>query len=618
VLYELLVGLTPFDTTSVYSAGYDAILKFVREQEAMRPSLRLLESAAHSTAVAAKHATEPDKLIRTLKGDLDWILLRALEKDRNRRYETANALAMDLRRYLDDEPVLASPPSAAYLAAKFVRRHRGGVAIGAATAAVLLAFALVTSVQNRVIARERDRAELESAKASAVNDFLQDMLVAVDPWASGEHDLTVAEAMDNARADVDSIFAAQPAVAAEMHATMGTTYLGLQKLKAAEEETRKGLDMRTALLGPDAPELADSWMALAKIHRLNMEPEEGLAAAREVVRIRALHAAPSDEEMLSAWDNLVELYITDRRFAEADSVLDLMDGAIAAADEDRRSFTAGVLMQRGRVSSEGRNDRATADSLFQASIDLLRAADPEAPVLSVYLNNAAVNRTAMEDYDRARETYAESLEILERRFGTDHPEYALVLENLGGIAFRLGEYDSCLANLERVKEIRARKLGDDHPTVLRTMLNMATVASMSGDPERAVALYDEIMPRMLEVNGEMHLDTATTSRNLGIALARLGRSAEARAAYARSSRIYAELLGTEHELWARVEHDQARLLVSEKRWAEAEPHALAAFEVFAATVGAEDPRYETAAATLVEIYEQLDRREDAARYRTER
>ena len=615
VFYELLVGLTPFDTESVYAAGYDAIMKSVREQEAPRPSTRLRQSATQTTGTAARHAEELDKLVRTLKGDLDWILLKALEKDRSRRYETANALAMDIRRYLDDEPVLASPPSATYLAGKFIRRHRAGVAAGVAAAIVLLAFALTTSVQNRVIARERDRAELASAKATAINDFLRDMLVSVDPWASGEHDLTVVEAMDRARADIDSIFADQPAVAAEMHATMGKTYLGLQKLTEAEEEVRKGLQLRTALLGPDAPELADSWLSLAKILRFNLQPDEGIAAAREVVRIRSLHFEPTDMEMLTAWDNLAELYITDRRFAEADSVLDLVAAVVSASDQDLRVAGAAVLMQRGRIFAEGRSDLAAADSLFLASIELLRAADPEAPVLPIYLNNAAVNQMTMQDYERARASYGASLAILEQRFGTDHPEYAVVLENLGGIAFRLGDYDDCLANLKHVKEIRARKMGEDHPTVLRTMLNMATVASMSGDPERAIPLFEEVMPRLVAVNGERHLDTATTLRNLGIALNRADRFAEAHAAFDRSRRIFSELVGEDHEMSARVDHDKARLLMSEKRWVEAEPFALRALEIFAASVGIEDPRHVAAAGTLVELYEQLGREADAARYR---
>jgi tetratricopeptide (TPR) repeat protein len=123
------------------------------------------------------------------------------------------------------------------------------------------------------------------------------------------------------------------------------------------------------------------------------------------------------------------------------------------------------------------------------------------------------------------------------------------------------------------------------------------------------------MPRLVAVNGERHLDTATTLRNLGIALNRADRFAEAHAAFDRSRRIFSELVGEDHEMTARVDHDKARLLMSEDRWAEAEPFALRALEIFAASVGIEDPRHVAAAKTLVEIYEQLGREADAARYR---
>ena len=615
VLYELLVGLTPFDTESVYSAGYEAIMKFVREQEAPRPSARLSQGDADTTVIAECHQTDPGKLVRTLKGDLDWILLKALDKDRGRRYETANALAMDIRRYLDNKPVLASPPSAAYLARKFVRRHRGGVAVGAVAAMVLVAFALTTSLQNRVISRERDRSELETAKATAVNEFLRDMLVAVDPWSSGEHDLTVVQAMDATRADVDSIFAEQPLVAAEMHATMGQTYLGLQKLTEAEEEVRLGLEMRTALLGPDHPDLADSWFSLAKIQRFNLQLDQAIQAGREVVRIRALHFPAASPAMLSGYDNLVELYVDDRKFAEADSVLELMGGIIAAATADLRPQGAARLNLLGRVASESRDDLAAADSLFLESVHLLRESNPDSPLLPIYLNNLAVNQVTMQDYDRARATYGESLELLGRFFGTDHPEYALVLENLGGIAFRQGKYEECLANLEQVREIRARNMGEGHPTVMRTMLNMATVASVNGNPEHAIEIYDEVLPLLVAINGEIHLDTATTLRNMGLALHRAGRDADAEAAIDRARPIYVELVGEGHHKVARLDGDLAQIRIDQGRWDEAEKLALGAFEILEESLGRGDPRTKMAAAMLVEIYDKQGRPQEAAPYR---
>jgi len=452
-------------------------------------------------------------------------------------------------------------------------------------------------------------------KATAVNEFLRDMLVAVDPWSSGEHDLTVVQAMDATRADVDSIFAEQPLVAAEMHATMGQTYLGLQKLTEAEEEVRLGLEMRTALLGPDHPDLADSWFSLAKIQRFNLQLDQAIQAGREVVRIRALHFPAASPAMLSGYDNLVELYVDDRKFAEADSVLELMGGIIAAATADLRPQGAARLNLLGRVASESRDDLAAADSLFLESVHLLRESNPDSPLLPIYLNNLAVNQVTMQDYDRARATYGESLELLGRFFGTDHPEYALVLENLGGIAFRQGKYEECLANLEQVREIRARNMGEGHPTVMRTMLNMATVASVNGNPEHAIEIYDEVLPLLVAINGEIHLDTATTLRNMGLALHRAGRDADAEAAIDRARPIYVELVGEGHHKVARLDGDLAQIRIDQGRWDEAEKLALDSFEMFEESLDRSDPRMKRAAAMLVEIYDQQGRPQKAAPFR---
>nr|MEE4268838.1 serine/threonine-protein kinase [Candidatus Krumholzibacteria bacterium] len=615
VLYELLVGFKPFDIASVYSAGYDAIMKFVREQEPPRPSLRFRDGGEQTTEIAQRHSTEPAKLVRTLRGDLDWILLKALEKDRSRRYETANALAMDIRRYLENQPVLASPPSAAYLTRKFVRRHRGGVAVALATALVLIAFTVTTSIQKRAISQARDVAELESAKANAINNFLKDMLINSDPWSSGDHDLTVVEAMDAARADVDSIFAEQLLVAAEMHATMGQTYLGLGKLTEAEEEIRQGIAQRVAQLGNDHIDLADSYLNLSKLQRLNMVPDEGIAAAEEVVRIRKMHLPENHPDILAGYDNLAELYLSDRKFAEADSALDLADQIVAASQVDMRQQTASILSLRARVAAESRNDMAEADSLSREGIRLLKASNPNSPLLPIYLNNMAVNQVISGDLEGAQETYQESLDLVVRLFGEDHPEYAIVRENLGGIAYRQGNYEECLANLEKVRDIRARNMGEDHPTVMRTMLNMATVANGMGNSEKAIRIYEEVLPLLTEVNGEVHLDTATTLRNLALALKDAGRYSEAEKVIARARPIFVELFGESHSKVALVDGDLGVVRMHQGRWSEAETLTLSSLEMFEETLEREDPRIQKAAVLLVKIYEELGRPEEAARYR---
>jgi non-specific serine/threonine protein kinase/serine/threonine-protein kinase len=124
LLYELLTGVLPFDSRELRQAGLSEIQRIIREKDPSRPSTRISRDGPGSTEAAKNRHTEPRRLVSELRGDLDWITMRALEKDRTRRYQTANALAMDVRRHLNDEPAAAGPPSASYRAIKFMRRHR--------------------------------------------------------------------------------------------------------------------------------------------------------------------------------------------------------------------------------------------------------------------------------------------------------------------------------------------------------------------------------------------------------------------------------------------------------------------------------------------------------------
>src|SRR5262249_26638863 len=124
LLYELLTGSTPLTRQRVKEAALWEVLRVIREEEPPRPSTRLSESKDSLPSISAQRQTEPGKLTKLVRGELDWIVMKALDKDRNRRYETANGFAMDIQRYLADEPVLAGPPSARYRLRKFARRHR--------------------------------------------------------------------------------------------------------------------------------------------------------------------------------------------------------------------------------------------------------------------------------------------------------------------------------------------------------------------------------------------------------------------------------------------------------------------------------------------------------------
>src|SRR5262245_10478019 len=170
LLYELLTGSTPLSHKRMKEAAYAEILRMIKEEEPPRPSTRLSDSGEALAAISANRHMEPAKLTKLVRGELDWIVMKALEKDRNRRYETANGLAMDVQRYLADEPVLAGPPSATYRLRKFVRRNRGVVLAAALLVLTLLLGILGTSV-GLVLAEQARQAEAgERARAEGERD----------------------------------------------------------------------------------------------------------------------------------------------------------------------------------------------------------------------------------------------------------------------------------------------------------------------------------------------------------------------------------------------------------------------------------------------------------------
>ncbi len=241
VLYELLTGALPFDAETLRRAGVAGIQEIIRQEEPKKPSTKVSTLGEKSTAAARVRRTDTARLSRALRGDLDWIVLRAMEKDRTRRYETANGLAMDVARYLRDEPVLAGPPSAAYRMRKFAKRHRVALAFAAVVVASI-SYAAIESNRQRVAAQKaRDESE-------AVTDFLAKMLGAVDPGKKGR-DVTVREILDEAAKSIEKKFEAQPLVRARLMSTMGGVYRNLGRYAEARPLLEGSLAIREGAAG---------------------------------------------------------------------------------------------------------------------------------------------------------------------------------------------------------------------------------------------------------------------------------------------------------------------------------------------------------------------------------
>ncbi|MDH3815410.1 MAG: serine/threonine-protein kinase, partial [Acidobacteriota bacterium] len=249
VLYELLAGAQPFDSKELRTAGFDEMRRRIREEEPPRPSTRVSSLGNASKVAAERRRTDIQGLARTLRGDLDWIVMKALEKDRTRRYGSSSELAADVERYLCDQPVEASPPSTAYRVRKFVSRNRLGVIAGAA-----LIVLLVAGVIGTTIGLLKARREADAVRRSA--DVLEGMFEIMDPARPMGRALTTRQMLDLGAERVNEELEDKPLVQARLLATLGEAYLNLGHFDEALPLVERSLAIREQELGADHPDVA--------------------------------------------------------------------------------------------------------------------------------------------------------------------------------------------------------------------------------------------------------------------------------------------------------------------------------------------------------------------------
>jgi len=245
VLYELLTASLPFDPKQWKTKPLHEVLRQLQEEDPQRPSTRV---STDSTSAAENSGTEPQRLVRQLRGDLDWITLKALEHDRECRYNSPSELSADLSRYLSDEPITARPPRVAYRARKFARRNRLVVGFTAALLLVIVGFAISMTI-------ERNRARREAETSKRVSDFMASMFKISDPSASRGNSVTARELLDKASAQIENGLGQDPQVQARLMQTMGATYRGLGLYDQARTLLEHAVAIQKRSLGPEIPKL---------------------------------------------------------------------------------------------------------------------------------------------------------------------------------------------------------------------------------------------------------------------------------------------------------------------------------------------------------------------------
>ena len=472
ILYELLTGTLPFDGRALRQKGLDEIRRTIREVEPPRPSTRLTNGGPALSDVAQNRRIEPGRLISQLRGDLDWITMRALEKDRTRRYATANALALDIRRSLSNEPVTAGPPSARYRVGKFVRRHRVAVAAAAVLVVLLVALAGVMTMQAQRIARERDRANREAAAATQVSDFLVGLFNVSDPGEARGNSVTAREILDKGARTMEETLRDQPEIQARLQTTMGEVYNSLGVYASALPLLNQAVETRRRVLGDDHADTLRAVNQLANTYWYLSRFDAAEPLYLDVVARRQRTVGRDHRDTLRANFDLGSLYVVQKRWDEAEALI---------------------------------------RSTLEAQTRVLGDTDPDT---IASLNNLQSLYFSRGRYAEAEPIAVRVLELQVRVNGTYEPETLVRTHNLATIYDALGKYGPAETLYLEAIDGELRVLGDAHTTTSRSRQMLAAMyikqQRFSDAEPRGLAAYQGYLTSL----GADHRDTQRTAKLL--------------------------------------------------------------------------------------------------------
>lgn len=563
IFYELLAGAPPIELRKI---ALDEYLRRLREEDPPKPSTKIrTQDAATSTEMARRRQTEPMALMKEIGGDLDSIALKALEKDRSRRYGSASDFAADIGRYLRQEAVQAVPPSAAYRARKFASRHRWGVAMGCA-------FVIVLTVAAVVSVRQSIRANREAAVAEAVNEFFQNDVLAqasastqAGPTTKPDPDLKVRTALDRAAAKIGNRFANQPLVEASIRETIGLTYRDLGVYQESQKQLERAVELRRGFSGEE------------------------------------------NSDTLLAMRALSDAYLAQAKFSDAEKLLRAVLPVRSRVSGDESPLTAEV-MRNLAAAYAGQGKYPEAEPLYMKAVEIdRRALGEDNPATFNGMNDLGILYRKEGKYQKAEETYRRVLEIKRRVLGEDHPDTLLTMNTLGLNYSYEGRYGQAEDMLKKALDGRRRVLGPNHPSTLLTMNNLGLVYDNEGKFAEAEDLLRQTLGAREQVSGPENPDTILAAINLGDVLQNEKRLDEANALVSKFLEVSRRVSGADHPQTLYLMVALARVRERQGDYVEAETLLTKALEARTRVLGKEHDVTLLTAITLGNV--RLERRD---------
>lgn len=583
ILYELLTGSVPLETRK---QPLDEILRKLREDEAPRPSTRI---SANQAAIAQARSIEPTHLTDKLRGDLDWITMKALEKDRTRRYGAPSEIAADLRRYLNHEPVLARPATAVYRMRKYARRHRIGVVVAATAAVVLIGFLLLQSVELRRITRERDRANRERDRATRVSDFMTDMFKVSDPSEARGNSITAREILDKASQDIASGLANEPELQARLMYTMGNVYSSLGLDSRAEDLLTRALTTQKRVLGWENRDTLETAASLSQSLRYQGRYADSEKLIRQTLDTQTRILGPKDPDTLRSMNSLGNTLSFEGDYAGADKLL----RAAYEADRELRgpeNLDTLKAMRDLSINLRIEGNLAEAEKLQREGLEIERRVLGEEHPDTLNVMTSLANTSLLGGhYGTAEKLGREIVEVESRILGKEHPNTLVAEYNLSRILFQEGHTREADSLIRATIEAQKRALGPEDFNTLLSMDVLAEALVEEGKKSEAESILREALAIKTRKSGPESVSTLFSMADLGETLQSEGKYSEAEIVLRKTYQSRLKVFGPEHHDTLYSQADLADLLSHQGHYAEAEQMLHQVEDTQRRVLGPDDP-----------------------------
>jgi eukaryotic-like serine/threonine-protein kinase len=592
VLYELLTGVRPYEVSGKTPGEIESV---ICEEEPARPS-----AAAASS--------------QSLRGDLDTIVMKMLHKETDRRYDSVDQLASDIRKHLAGRPVSAHPDSWIYRSRKFVRRHTFGVAAFAILVMLLSGYAITITLHSQRMQAALDQTQREADRAEQVTEFLMDMFQASDPSEALGDTITARELLQRGIDQAEQL-SDRPVLQAQLFDVVGQVYGRLGMYDTSVELLEYALQVRKDHFGVDDEHTAKTKVHLANNMRRTGRHEDAATLLEEAVAIQRKIFNGDHADLAYTLSILGGVWMEQARLDESLSALRealAMQRRVYDSDNLEITETLNILA----LLFDERGDLDDAIRYMHEALDIRRTLlNENDPRLAIGINNLAMLHRKRGDYEIAEPLYREALDLKRMLFGSDHPSVAVTLDGLGLIVQDMGKPELAEPYLREALSIRRQSLGENHPRVAGNLNNLANLLEGRGEFDQAIDYLQEAITIYHATVGNTHPWTVFPILGLSRIYMKQDRPYDAESLIRKALAIREEMLPSTHWQVAEVKSYLGYCLGLTGNFEEAESYLTDGYEALESELGADHHITRQSIQWLVALYDEWGKTDLATAYR---